>query len=352
MKLDQHSVLTADPGFVLAGGARPSPDDEIEIKFLIDSKNPQKFTILRDYFRAQNLVKLSLEDYHLISRQLDTPSLALRARQAGLRLRGNCLGEDLNNIETPDLCLKLAKGVDRTGTLHRHEFQSRIGDFNTVSFEEFFKRYPLDEYPAIAQALEGVEPKDLREFFRVDCFRNRYVIELPEAQTGLKGQRVCAELITDNCAFVLDTDRGLRKPMLIGHDLEVECEVLFRPCDFDNNPQAARYSSSPLTNAEIVHVMDVVTTHVMTALDGQARINHVSKSERGFAALNETLEALPGTFVPNTAKTVQGRGIAHAFAVAALNPVREFDLHRSLPRYMGYVFGQRNIAARRPPAVH
>jgi hypothetical protein len=326
----------------------------VELKFLVPEQDRSVFPAIEKYFAARGWIKITSKDNHLLTRQIDTPARKMLAAGTTLRIRGTCRNDNIDDINRADICVKLRKSTDGSGALRRGEFETETGDFNKVDLKKLLAAHPKEVYPDLHKALKGIRPAQLREFFRIDCYRDRYVIELPEDATGLKGKRVAAELILDDVAYVMDIP-GLPSPLVFHHDLEVECEALFKPCTYDDHPDAKNYVSSPLTQKQFDKAMTVIRGHILAASGNVLQGNLVSKAERGFRELDLAVEALSKYLVgtlANGSPAGKGKGpktLASAFALAIANteagqPVK---LHNDLPRSMSYVLRQRSIAFRR-----
>jgi len=170
------------------------------------------------------------------------------------------------------------------------------------------------------------------------CEFFRHIVEIPEEITGLTGKRCVVEMILDNVAFVLDPQPGKRQPLVFHHDLEVEVEAMFKPCAYDNHPDAGNYVSSPMSPYELSKLMSVVKQKMMEASGHILTINHQSKAERGFSNLGETLGMLQSYIEANPHIPRKGR-IQSAFTLSA-----EPNLHRHLPQDLRDVLRERPIA--------
>ena len=219
---------------------------EVELKFLVPNRDRAVFQQIEQYFSDRDWIRLSRKNAHLLTRQLDTPDRQLLEKGTTLRIRGSCRNDNLREIESSDVCLKTGKTTDASGAIRRGEYEARTRRFTELGLPRLLARYPKEDFPELHDAVKGIRARDLREFFRIDCYRDRYVIELPEEVTGIKGKRFAAELILDDVAYVMDIP-GLKMPLIFYHDLEVECETLFKPCDYDEHPDASKFVSSPMT---------------------------------------------------------------------------------------------------------
>jgi hypothetical protein len=295
-----------------------------------------------------------------------------------LRIRGECVNGDLTKVDQADICLKDNKTTTESGAVKRNEYEARIRSFETATLRPLLEKYPKAEYPDLHKTLHNVRVRDLREHFRIDCIRNRYIIELPEEVTGIKGKRFAAELILDDVAFVMDL-QGRAEPLVFHHDLEVECEVLFKPCSYDANPEAAKaFVSSPdLTKEEVDMGLHAIKTLLKKASEDRLAYNTESKAERGFTALDITLNGLRQYLSPNEQRPEHAHNrLTSAFSVLqrqahndnraiqaptadgttaqpVSQPMAEDDmgrrLHKHLPNNMAYVVRERPIARRPMP---
>ena len=356
---DDHQGRTGENSESVAGAfnKRSAKATEIELKFLVRNNDIGVFTSIETYFAQRSRIRSSFKNSHLLTRQLDTRDKKLFEKgKTTLRVRGTCLNNNFNAIKFADLCVKAGKSKDKSGAIRRGEYEAPIPDFNKAGFEEIFRKYPEDEFPELHKALEGINPKELREFFRIDCYRDRYVIELPEALHGLKGKRFVAELIMDDVAYVMDIP-GLKRPLIFYHDFEVECEALFKPCSYDQNPDAGKHVSSPLTQDELDHCMTVMKRELENAAQGQIVENELSKAERGFDEQDKVIMHIIGYIEANETASAD---LASAFkakaaplsdeqkAAASINDARAYEksMQRQLPRSMAYVLHRRGIATR------
>ena len=213
--------------------------------------------------------------------------------------------------------------------------------------------------------------RDLREHFRIDCRRNRYVVELPESVTGIKGKKFFGELILDDVAFVMDLP-GRAEPLIYHRDLEVECEVLFKPCSYDANPEAAKafVSSQNLTKEEVDMGLSAIKRLLDQASNHRLMPNSESKAERGFTNLDAVMASMREFLAVNDReRAVNDNSVTSAFAVAskpandnrgpaddvvhsapseqpAPAAVEGNRLHKHLPVSMAHVVRERPIARR------
>ncbi len=264
--------------------ARAADASEVEIKFLVPKKYTTAFTDIETYFASQGMIHSSQNNRRLITRQLDTENLSLLNRGASARIRGTCLDPEAGLVITPDICIKTGKSRDESGAVRRGEYETRIPDFDRATFNELFQKYPSYAYPELHDALKGIDETALKEYFRIDCMRTRHVIELPEAMHGMAGKKTCFELICDDVCFVLDVP-GLEEPLTFAWDSEIECEILHKPCSYDDSPNAARHVSSKLTKEEANRALYVMRQQLMKATDDRLVMHYDSKAERGFNAL-------------------------------------------------------------------
>lgn len=268
--------------------------EEVEIKFLVSNGNPRAFRKIERHFKNRNWV-LAEGRTHLVTRQLDTPDRSLLSKGITIRVRGHCDDSDLNHVLTPDVCIKTGAEMDESGALRRGEYQARIGRFDEVVVEPLLERYASEDYAEVHRIIEHLDMTSLKEFFRIDCQRTRYVVELPESETGLVGKRFVAELLLDDVIYILDIPE-LDKPLVFHHDREIECEALFKPCEFDESLDSYTRVSSPLTQEELDRAMKVVRGHIGDAAWNRLKPNDLSKAERGFNALDKLLAVLSAYF--------------------------------------------------------
>lgn len=316
---------------------------EIEHKFLIPDGDLSVFPLIKAHFDAKGYARIRHGDQHLLSRQLDTADRRLFAGGTTLRLRGTCTDGNLSRVAPTDICLKTGKTTEESGACARGEYEATVPDFNTVDFKALFAKYPPREFPELRQALKGIREADCREFFRIDCIRSRYVVELPPAVTGLdKNRRAAGELILDDVAYVLDVPE-MRKPLVFHHDGEVEFELLFKPCAFDTSPDKALYVSSPLSLDERNQAMTGIRREIAAAAGGRLIDNDRSKAERGFAALDAALCSLQ-SFIRAASAGTGGKGVLPTVFSLSAEGQAEPRIHRRLPPSCGAVLKRRGIA--------
>lgn len=343
---DRPDKYSTPPSCTTAFNAVASDVAEVEVKFLVpelpeDPANPDEsridkaaFPRAKSFFADLGWIKIQSENNPLLTRQLDTPDKALLKSGTTLRIRGNCPDGHLENMNNTDICVKLGKSQDESGAVRRGEYETPIKDFEHITIKPLLDKYPKQDHPELHAALDGIKAKDLREFFRIDCIRNRYVIEVPEAEHGLAGKRVAAELIMDDVAFVLDIP-GLKRPLVYHQDLEIECEILRKPCSYDSSPEAKNYVSSPMTRAEADQAMSCIRAKIQEASGNILIPNTVSKAERGFTNLDEALEELKSIVEVNNALPRKSE-VEPAFKVKDVaNDSEASALHHLLARDFG-----------------
>lgn len=272
----------------------PSSDsnDEVEIKFLVPENpvghvNDSIFPKMESFFKNNGLER-SAQTKALISRQLDVPDRRLEKCGVTLRSRGECDGTDLHTIKHPDLCLKLGANIDPdSAALCRREFETAAGNFKRPGINALRKAFPRRDTPEVHDALAGIQGEDLREFFQIQCKRQRILIEIPERLTGIKGKRVIGELQLDESLFVVPI-KGPQEYVIIGRDLEVEMELMKKPCPYDRSPEAKNLVCSKLTPDEEITAMIVARELIQQAAGGVLRHNGISKADRGFDYLDKS----------------------------------------------------------------
>ncbi len=325
--------------------ARALDVNELESKFLVKKADRAVFDKIKSYFEAKGWVQYHTDDYHLLTRQLDTVDRRLLQDGFTLRIRGNCKDRDINNINRSDICAKTDKRELPNGALLRGEYEARTNSFEQITLSALLKKYPREDYPEIHDVLKGVKAKDLMEHFRIDVYRTRYVLELPREETG-SGKRFVCEVDMDDVAFVLDIP-GLKQPLLFHHDLEVECEALLKPCEYDLH--AGAKACPPMSVAELEQAMTVLKQHLVKAGGGQLKENHLGKGERGFRALDRVESVLLQYLSPNTACEPRDRpsALRTAFVLNAANDNRgaQVDLSGVLP-YLRRALRNHDIALR------
>ena len=344
---------------------------EIEIKFLVPREpnaaiTRTTFDNIKSYFESRGWIRSSHEvtgadgPGSLITRQLDTPDMALYNKGVTVRVRGNCPDGNMKSVGRADVCVKLGSTTnEKSGALHRREFQAPIDDFGRVDFAPLFAKYPKDQYPELHEALKDIDPKQLVERARPDVIRHRYVVELPDTVTGLPGKKFFGELILDEVAFVFDpkpqknADKTgyLNKtgPVVYYVDQEVECENLDEPDEYDTDPNAASYVSSPMSTDEQVQAMTAMRDQIMAAAEGHLVPNQESKAERCFRYLKERL-ALWEDCIKINKLANKGSKIQSAFALAhAANDNPPVKLHHRLPEDFGAYLRKRALPIARHP---
>lgn len=348
-----------------AFNARAKSVHEVEIKELVIGNDRSVFDKIERFFTDSGYVCLTAKNKQLQTRQLDTPDRALLAKGKTLRIRGECVNGDLSRVSEADICVKDDKTTTASGAVKRNEYEARIRSFETATLRPLLEKYPKKDYADLHETLRSLRVRDLREYFRIDCIRNRYVIELPEEITGIKGKRFIGELIMDDVAFMMDL-QGRAEPLVYHHDLEVECEVLFKPCSYDANPEAAKnFVSSPdLTREEVDMGLRALKNLLRTASGNRLTYNVDSKAERGFSALDATLAGISKYLAPaqkspdrTPARLTPAFGVVQKQARDQANdntsPSSQADLgsrlHKLLPRSMAHVVRERPIARRPMP---
>ena len=275
-----------------AASIRPAEAEEIETKLLVEGRNPAAFFNAHRFLAVNNLIRSSMVGYHLLTRQLDLPDRALEKNGVTVRIRGQCIGGDLTKIAQTDICVKTAKILRAGGAVERGEYQARIPDFQTPVFDSLFEKYPAHKYPELRQALSGVRPDRLVEFYLIDCMRDRHVFNLHSGWTGLKqGRMFYGELLFDDVNFILSDSHalarmGFTEPFIIGRDMEIECETLHKPCEYDSGADAPRHVSSALSREEADLARRRVRHIIEIAVRVPLHANELSKAERGFAAFD------------------------------------------------------------------
>ncbi len=349
------SPQSATPRLQQSFNERATEVTEVEIKFLVKNDDPAAFDEIENYFTKLGLVRSIAKNNHLLTWQLDTPDMRLLKDGDTLRIRGECAENSLQKISTSDICLKTGKKKDESGALRRGEYESRIKDFRKITVGTLLTKYPKKQYPEVHAALKKIKNRDLVEFFRIDCIRNRYLIEMPESETGIAGKKAFAELILDSVAFVLDVP-DLKRPLVFHYDMEVECEMMFKACAYDKSPDAHKHISSPMTRAETDRAMSAVKRHILAAAPGKLEENYDSKAERGFGALARLASAL-GDYLIRDLPTVTHRhwGKRSLKAIFRLSGCdadgnltrmdgRNVDIYHKLARSFAFVFKRHNIA--------
>jgi hypothetical protein len=257
---------------------------ELESKHLVNGNDTRAFTQIRDYFVEKGWVHVSQPPKRLLTRQFDTPEKELLSVGDTLRTRSGCSDQAAraHNFVSTDICIKADKTLEASGAIKRAEFEAPHPDqFTTLCVDTLREKYPVENHPRLHEILDSVRAEDLVEHFRIDCIRERYLIELPESETGVVGKRVVAEMVLDRVSFVVDLPR-YENPYVYDQDQEVECELMFKPCSYDSNPDSGKYVSSSMTLDEANRGMEAFTRHLHLAAPGMLTANKYSKAERGF----------------------------------------------------------------------
>ena len=348
-----HKALTPKtgaPDMTPAFNIKAKHVRETEIKFLVprkpdDSVDRSVFDQIERFFAGKNWIRSS-DSKMLLTRQLDTPDRALYKKGVTLRIRGECEDGDIKTVNTPDICVKTGKTRLENGAVDRGEYEARIRDFQHIDLKPLYDYYPQDEFPEIHNALANVKAKDLREFFRIDCIRTRHLIDLPDHVSGLPGKRFVGELLLDDVAYVLDLP-GLEHPLVFHHDQEVEMEMMFKPCDYDTNPDAANHVCSPdLTEDEAQRGLAAAIRTIQQASGNTLLTNGDSKAERGFMALDKVMGPLQKYLQTNKSLPKKSKIHAAFRANPASNDNHSLEkIHYHLPCDFGPILRKRPIAS-------
>lgn len=336
----QETALSCRPQF----NAKSAHSFEFEGKDLVHDGDRVVFTKIEEYFDTMGWIHSRAKGKHLLTLQLDTPRRDMYKRGDTIRVRGECLNNDLNQLLRTDICVKTGKSIESSGALLRREYEAPHDiTLKAISFDSLRKAYARAENPELHAVLDSVKEMHLMQHFRIDCIRHRFLIELPKNATGLKDKKVFGELLLDDVCFVLDLP-ALPTPLIFHSDLEVERELMFKPCSYDNNASAGRYVSSPLTQEEANIAMSAFSKHLRAAVPGKLVSNNDSKAERGFKALDQTLSALQEHLLPKkkNPKRERERKFIQAFDLNAGHSAGE------LPLAFGRELPHRAIASRKP----
>lgn len=375
--LDGRTLPSSKPAFNQAA----TDVSEIELKMLVPSLpngnvNKAAFADIKAYFQNLGWIRSSSEIMRvdaegntvgergaLLTRQLDTPDMSLYKKGVTLRIRGNCPDGNIQNVASADICVKFGNTQDDSGALRRLEFEATISSFGTIDLAPLRKKYPKEKYPELHEALKGIRADHLVEFHRPDVLRNRHLVEIPESVTGLTGKKFFVELLLDEVSFVFDPKPQKQKdaantqpkegPIVYHVDLEVETEVMFKVCAYDKNPEASKFVSSPMTQAELNQAMTAVQQHLQIAANNTLKVNKYSKAERGFYHFAKMYEELKDYVELNTRLSHKGK-IQSAFTIKA-NPANDAEalpqekLHNRLSRDFGPYLRDRDKPIARHP---
>lgn len=271
----------------------PPPEDavETELKFLATDSHPDLFIRTIGYFLERGMVMSSLENRLLHTRQFDTPDRQLGSRATSLRIRGTMTDSGGDTYETPDICFKAQPIMGKSGALRRGEWETPIDHFypDHPPVQKLLDHYDPSQHPLLHQHLGNINPADLQEMFRIQDKRSRYVVRVGADETGI-GKDAYVELILDNVYFMAYDHHTKNKNVIplhiIGHDKEIECEILFKPCKYDSQAGLEKFVTPRLTDDETEKVMDVMRAHILRATDHRVEPNIISKAERGFTYLD------------------------------------------------------------------
>jgi hypothetical protein len=321
---------------------------EVEMKRLVKDDDRSVFEKIERFFVEKNMIKLAAKGILLQTRQLDTMNFDLHEKGKSIRVRGDCPTGDLNFIQSPDICVKDGKTRTDSGAVKRNEYEARINSFEEIEIAPLLEKYPKEQFPDLHETLNNIHPEDLREHFRIDCLRTRYIIQLPEEITGIKDKNIVFEAICDQVAFMMDIE-GRDQPLLFRRDFEFEAEVLFKPCAYDKNPEEAKkYVSSPdLTKGEIDKGFAALDKLLEEVCGNSLKYNDESKAERGFKALQETLKDI-GSYVSNNSTEKPSANITSAYRIDfnQASQITAQKLHRFLKNDLSSEFKQRPFAQR------
>jgi len=274
---------------------------EVELKYLVENNDPQILQNTATYFKNKGWVLFETVDRQLLSRQFDTADMLLNKHGKSIRKRGNCQNNDISTVTTPDVCVKAGKSIDDSNAVRRGEYEARTQSFEDNNFDALRTKYSRDKYPELYEVLDIIDQNGVQEHFRIDCMRSRYLIEIPESEHGIKGKRFIAELETDRVVFVTNDVTLHNNPIVIGLDLEVESEMLTKPCAYNDDRTSAPPVSSPMTRVEGNQCMSVMNKHILIAggtynaaagTKNALSPNIISKSERGFIYKQALLDKL------------------------------------------------------------
>ncbi len=375
-----HKALTPKNGCILPT-AKPAFNQaatdvsEIELKMLVPPNpdggvNKAVFSTIKSYFQDLGWIRASSEIMRvdgdgqvvgdrgaLLTRQLDTPDMALYKKGITLRIRGDCFDGNLRNVTRADICVKFGNTQDESGALRRKEFEAKIDNFNHIDLTPLRKKYPKSQYPELHKALKGLRPEHLVEFHRPDVLRSRHLLEVPEDVTGLKGKKFFVELLLDEVSFVFDPkpqkqNAGAKAkvkegPIVYHVDLEVEAEVMFKVCAYDDNPASVDFVSSPLTGAELNQAMSAMQVHLRRAANDVLTVNKYSKAERGFYHFEKMLESLQDYVELN--QTQRHKGCVQSAFMLKAHPDNDAKLRNLLPQSFGPYLETRDHPIARHP---
>lgn len=351
-------------------------------------------SILAEFDGRGTIMSRSKRD-HLITFQLDTSDQDFHSLGQTIRIRGNCPDMDLTKIRTLDICVKTddPKKKSARGPMWRGEFETKIDDKNIANaLDKLRGKYPREEFPDLWAVLDNAKTKELREFFRIDCLRSRYLIkiddiegfvranpdheididgqmrriadvwqEIQDSGAALESKQCFAEMNFDFNAFVLDIP-NLDSPVVFHWDAEIEAEIMFKACAYDNNPDKHKHISTPMTKIETLLMMAALDHRIKGAAPEGALVkNSASKADRGFANLNRKMPQLQKHLKPNLKGLPHEDTLVHAFVAADCDPHGNLaDSARKIHHLMEEDFGpilteknpDRHTVAHRKPKNH
>jgi hypothetical protein len=260
-------------------------------------------------------------------------------------MRARCHDNNLNHTSLSDVCIKIGKEITNSGAVKRSEYEAHTKNFNDLDLKPLKKKYlsTKGEHKKLQKFLNSIEKKSLIEFFRIDVKRSRVIVELDENVTKIKGKRFCAEVILDDVAHIIDIPPSKKSsthmPYIYNHDLEIEAEVLYEPCEYDTTPENAKYVTSPdMTPHEIEHCLNILKKELIKASSNKAYENTLSKCERGFIELGIIHGPQVQNAPPSHKKTRPPLiDLFKASAEGRLTPVKPNLLPKNLkPNILGY----------------
>lgn len=294
-----------EPGGLVSTFERSSNPYEVELKYL--AKDPNVFPAIHTKLQKSGFVAYSKihsvgdrDARMLLSRQLATHDDKMKTRGVSIRIRGSSDGTFEGTVK-PDICVKIELAPLENGEKNRLEYEARIDRFDRPDFGPLLEKYPLDQHPELKAALEGIQPSDLVEEFRIEAIRDRFVVGLPPERTGITGKTVYYELLTDNVAFIFDPKpckeadgrRPEAKPIILAMDNELEVEILTEACEFDENPDKHKFVTPALTDREQSMAFRAIQSLIAKCSTPDAlSLNNLSKCQRGQIAMEKLTERL------------------------------------------------------------
>lgn len=266
-------------------------DDPIEreLKFLARHDIPTHLTskipdMVIDHFENCGLLYYTNAPRRIITSQRDTECCALRKMGATLRVRGTY--DQSGQIVRPDICIKIEKSeTHASGALDRFEFEVPQRYFNGQDLDALRRKY--SDSSRLNRVLDFIEANEseIRPLFEIDVLRRRSVIEIPANYLGgtqEKDKCFFGELICDQVTTVLPLG-GINPHIRSVTMPEIECEILRKNCDYDENPRRDKAISRNLNVDEVITGLFMIKDMIEAAAPHMLVFNpNLSKADRGY----------------------------------------------------------------------